>query len=223
MAFCNSCGTSLAPGAKFCNKCGATVAASASVPATTPATPIPSTGAAAPATQQGQGSSALKILLIVVAVILGLGVLGLGTVGFVAWRIAKSSHMRHQGDSVKVETPFGTVESSKDPEEAARNLGIDIYPGAQVLKEGSATATFGGVHTVTANFETSDSVDKVASFYKSKFPNAMVTDSQAGTCTILSSDSKNLVTININADGDKTKIHISNVSHKSGTSNSSSN
>jgi hypothetical protein len=61
-----------------------------------------------------------------------------------------------------------------------RNLGIEVYPKAQVLKEGAAAATFGAVHTLTANLESSDSLDKVASFYKSKFPNAVVTTSDEG-------------------------------------------
>jgi hypothetical protein len=220
MAFCNSCGTSLAPGAKFCNKCGTTVA-SGSIPAVTPSTPVSSPAPAASTAQARQGSSAVKIILIVVAVFVGLGIIGTATAGFFAWRIAKSSHVRQEGDTVKVETPFGTMESSKDPEEAVHNLGVDVYPGAQVLKEGAAAATFGGVHTVTANFESSDPLDKVASFYKSKFPNAVVTTSDEGHCTIVSNDPKNLVTINIEADGDRTKIQISNVTRKSRAATSS--
>jgi hypothetical protein len=66
-------------------------------------------------------------------------------------------------------------------------------------------------------------VDKVASFYKSKFPNAMVTTSDAGRCTIISNDHKSMVTINIEAEGDKTKIQITNVTRKSDAANSSSN
>ena len=213
MAFCNSCGTSLAPGAKFCNKCGTTVA-SGSIPAVTPSTAAVSPPVASTAPTP-QGGGALKIILIVVAVFVVLGVLGAGAAGFFAWRIAKSSHVRQEGDTVKVETPFGTMESSKDPDEVVHNLGVEVYPGAEVLKEGAAVATFGGVHTVTANFESTDSLDKVANFYKSKFPNAVVTTSDEGHCTIVSNDPKNLVTINIEAEGDQTKIQISNVTRKS--------
>jgi len=112
-----------------------------------------------------------------------------------------------------VETPFGTVESTKDPEDAARNLGIEVYPGARVLKEGAASVTFGGMHTTTANFESDDSVEKVCGFYKPKFPNPTVTTSDQGRCTIVSNDRRNMVTINIQAAGDKTKIQISSVTH----------
>ena len=85
----------------------------------------------------------------------------------------------------------------------------------------STSSASGSTATVTA--ESSDSVDKVASFYKAKFPNAMVTTTDAGRCTIISNDQKGMITVNIEAEGDKTKILISHVSTKSGTSDSSSN
>jgi len=122
-----------------------------------------------------------------------------------------------------VETPFGSVETTKDPEEVANNLGVDLYPGAEIRKNGAASASFGGIHTVSVTADTDDPVDRVASFYKSKFPRAMVTTSDSGHCTIVSNDHKNIVTINIEASGDKTKIQISNVNHRSGTDSSSNN
>jgi hypothetical protein len=221
MAFCNSCGATLGPGARFCNKCGAAVITSGQTPASTSAAPPPSVSAAPAGTIQpapSQGGSALKVVLIVVGVIVLIGILGVASVGFFAWRVARHTHVRQEGDNVKVETPFGTVESTKDPQEAARNLGVDVYPGAKVLKDGAASASFGGVHTVTVSMETDDSVDKVTSFYKSKFPNAMVTTSNASESTIVSNDRKNLITINIRAEGDRTKISISNVTGKFGSS-----
>lgn len=209
MAFCNSCGTTLNPGTKFCNQCGAVVSGGPPAPAVaTSPTPAP-TG----------GSSALKIILIVVAVIVGIGILGIATVGIVGYRIAKSAHVRQEGDHVKVETPFGNVETSKDPEQAAKDLGVDVYPGAEVQKNGASSATFGAIHTVTANFESSDPVDKVCSFYKSRFPNAMATTSDQNRCNIVSNDQKNMVTINIEPNGDASKFQITNVSRKSASSN----
>jgi hypothetical protein len=208
MAFCNSCGATLSPGTKFCNKCGTVVSGGPTAPAATPVAPVP-TG----------GSSALKIILIVVAVIVGMGILGLATVGIVGYRIAKSAHVRQEGKNVKVETPFGNVETSQDPDQAAKDLGVDVYPGAEVQKNGASSATFGAIHTVTANFESSDSVDKVCAFYKSRFPNAMATTSDQNRCTIVSNDQKNMVTINIEPNGDASKFQITNVSKQSTSSN----
>ena len=208
MAFCNSCGANLNPGTKFCNKCGAAVVSGPSAPGVT-STPLPPP----PPTATG-GGSALKIVLIVVAVIVVLGILGMATVGIIGYRIAKSSHVRQEGDHVKVETPFGTAESSQDPEQAAKDLGIDIYPGAEVQKHGASSATFGSIHTVTAFFESSDPAEKVCNFYKEKFPSAMVTTSEQNRCTIVSNDHKNMVTINIEVSGDTTKLQITNVTKK---------
>jgi len=202
MAFCNKCGATLDAGTKFCNKCGTSAAA-----------PVPAPGAisAPPATG---GSSALKVILIVVAVIVGIGILGMVTVGVVGYRIAKRTHVSQQGDHVKVDTPFGSVESSKDPEQAAKDLGIDIYPGAEVQKNGASSATFGNIRTVTAVFESTDAPDKVCTFYKSKLPAAQVTTSDQNRCTIVSNDRKNMVTINIEANGDSSKIQITSVTRK---------
>jgi hypothetical protein len=208
MAFCNSCGASLNPGTKFCNKCGAAVpagAATSAVSATAPA-PVPApTG----------GSSALKVILIVVAVIVLVGILGIATVGIIGYRIAKSSHVSQNADHVKVDTPFGSVETSKDPDQAAKDLGVDLYPGAEVQRNGASSVSMGSVHTVTAVFETGDAPDKVCSFYKSRFPRAMVTTSEQNHCTIVSNDQKNMITINVEAGGDNTKLQITNVSKRS--------
>jgi hypothetical protein len=200
MAFCNSCGASLSSGAKFCNKCGAGVTGgvSASVPPTAPA----------------GGSSGLKIVLIVIGVLAIVGILAAATLTFVGLRIAKRSHVTREGDQVKVETPFGTVESSQDPEKAASNLGVDIYPGAQVQKEGASSATFGGMHTAAASFESTDSLDQVCHYYKTKYPGALVRSADAHRCTIVANDQRNMITIKVEARGDVTRFQITNLSKK---------
>jgi len=226
MAFCNSCGASITPGTRFCNKCGAAVIDSPS--ATTGVPPSAAGGAATSqpplaAARPAQGGGALKVILLVVGAVVLLGILGITSLVFFATRVARHSRIHQDGNNVKVETPFGSVETTKDPDEAARNLGVDLYPGADLLKDGAASVTFGGVHTVSLSSESSDSVDKVAGFYKSKFPNAMVTSSDAGRCTIISNDHKSMITINIEAEGGKTKIQITNVTRKADAGNSSSN
>jgi hypothetical protein len=220
MAFCNSCGTNIVPGTRFCSKCGAAILTSSLPPAAaaaTPATPPPLT----PAPSSGGG--ALKAILIVVGVLVLMGALGVTSVALFAWRVAHRTHIRQEGDNLKVETPFGTVETTKDPEQAARTLGVDLYPGAQVLREGATSATFGTVHTASLNFESSDSLDKICSFYKSRFPNAMVMTADANQCSIVSNDQKNVITVNVKAERDKTRIVISNVTRKSDAGTSSSN
>jgi hypothetical protein len=213
MAFCNSCGASVDPGIKFCSKCGAPTGVAASASSTTPGTPASPVLSRPPAPPATGGGSAVKIILIVVAVIIVIGILGIASVGFFAYRVAKSAHVHQEGDHVKVETPFGTI-SANDPVQASKDLGVDIYPGAEVQKNGASSMTFGSIRTVTAQFESSDSMDKVCDFYKSKFPNAATTSSDQNRCTIVSNDQKNMVTINIESIGDHSKFQITNVSKK---------
>jgi hypothetical protein len=210
MAFCNSCGTTLAPGARFCPKCGGAVPVAPVTPTAVPPAPAATS----------QGSSALKIILIVVAVIVVLGILGIGTLTFIVRRIAHRSHIENRDGNVRVETPFGTVQSTNDPEQASRDLGVDLYPGAHVLKGNSAT--IGGMHTVEAEFESDDPAEKVSAFYSSKFPNANVTTKDQNRYTIVSTDKNNLITINIEPEDGKTRIKIASVSGKNVTGDNSS-
>jgi hypothetical protein len=213
MAFCNSCGANVAPGIKFCNKCGAAVAAPSPAPGAAPVSTAPT---------QGSGSGVLKVILIVVGIFVILGVLAVSTVAFIGWRVARNLHVKQEGDHVKIESPFGSMETPKNPEDAARAVGVDVYPGAQVQKNGAATFTLGGIHTASAMFISSDSVDQVSAFYKAKFPNATVTTSDQDHCTIIAQDQKHMTTINIQADNGQTKIQITHVTHNAGAMGSSS-
>jgi len=206
MAFCNSCGAPLNEGTKFCNKCGA---AASGAPAAI-AQPI----APGPPASKG-GSSALKIILIIVGVIVLIGVLGMVTCGIVIHRAIKSAHVSQKGDNVKVETPFGNMETSTDPDKTAQELGVEIYPGAQVQKAGTASVTFGSLHTVTANFESSDSVDKICDFYKQKFPNAQAASSDQTHCSIVSGDKGNSTTVTVQSSGDGSRFTIVTMAKKS--------
>lgn len=204
MAFCNSCGAPLEAGTKFCNKCGtAAPAASGVVQAAT------QSAAGAPA-QKG-GSSALKIILIVVAVIVALGIIGIGTVSYIGYRIAKSAHVDQKDGKVKIESPLGNLETSTDPDETAKNIGIDLYPGAQVQKNGSVSMTIGGMHTNTAMLESDDPPEKVAAFYKDKLPNTTYSSNQGSRYTMMAGDKDDMTTVNIEPRGTGSMIQISRV------------
>src|SRR5919198_1815628 len=102
MAFCNSCGATLDAGTKFCNKCGTAVPAASAPAASTPAaTTTPAQG--------GGGSNVLKIVLIVVAVLGGLGIIGAVTTTYIAHRayvkFKENAHIEEKNGKVKVESP----------------------------------------------------------------------------------------------------------------------
>jgi hypothetical protein len=209
MAFCNSCGSAIEAGVKFCPKCGA---AASAVVAPTSATPAyaGSPVSAAPA----QSSGALKIILIVLAVIVGLVILSMGTCAFMVHRAVSRMHLREQDGNVHVDTPFGSVDSTQDPAEAARNVGVDLYPGATVAKNGSANLSIGGMHTATVELETNDPPSAVYDFYKSKLPSANVMSAQGDHYTVMSGDKNNMTNISIEPRDGKTRIHISRISGK---------
>jgi hypothetical protein len=204
MAFCNSCGAQLTEGTRFCSKCGAPITGTPAAPAGAPSTPAATAGS----------SSALKTILIIVGAIVLIGIVGIASLTFIGMRLARHSRVTQEGEHVKVETPFGTAETSKDPEDAAKELGVDVYPGADPQKEGASTAAFGRVRTVSAAFQSDDSVDKVCAFYRSKFPNATVSTSDQNRCTIVSNDPPNMITINVEPSGDGSKFQIASVSSK---------
>ena len=205
MAFCNSCGAQLAEGTNFCSKCGAAASGTpGGIPQPIAPGPPPSSGS----------SSALKVVLIIVGVIVLIGVLGVVTIGVVGYRIAKSARVSQKGDNVKVETPFGSVETSNDPQKVADELGVEIYPGAQVQKAGTASVTFGSFHTVTGIFESNDSVDKVCDFYRTKFPNANVQSSDQTHCSIVSGGQGNSTTVTVDSSGDGSRLTIVRLTKK---------
>jgi len=195
MAFCNSCGAAIEANVKFCPSCGKPVAA---VPTGLPPAPPAKPG----------GANLIKIILIVVAVLVGLGVIGTAFTVYVGYKIARASHIHQQGDKVKVETPFGTVETNQDPQELARRMGVDVYPGATPVGSGGVVSAMGGMKTIGANFETDDPPAKVAEFYKARFPNAQVTEGAGDRYSIVSSGERGMTTISITSIGAKTHISM---------------
>ncbi len=214
MAFCNACGNSLEAGAKFCPKCGAQQAASAGA---APAAPAGATPAGVPP-PPAQGSSGVKIILIVVAVIVGLGILGVGTMAFFVHRVISRSHIETKNGNVKIDSPFGTVESTQDPTQAAQNVGVDVYPGATLVKGAAADFTFGSVHSSAAEFETDDPPATVAAFYKAKFPAGNFI-AQGDRYSILSGTKGNMTTITVQPENGKTRIHVTKVTTPSESAN----
>jgi hypothetical protein len=206
MAFCNSCGATLSEGTKFCSKCGAAITgAPAATGQPIAPGPPPSSGA----------SSGLKMVLIIVGVIVLIGILAVATIGIIGYRIAKSAKVSQKGDNVKIETPIGNIETSSDPQKTAEELGVEIYPGAQVQKTGTASVTLGSIHTVTAKFESSDSVEKVCDFYRAKFPGATAQSSDHTHCSIVSSAPGNTTTITADSSGEGSSFQIVAVTRKS--------
>ena len=109
----------------------------------------------------------LKIVLIVIGVFVFLGVLSIGGMIYAAHRIKErienNVYATENGKDSTVDTPFGQASTNQsDARDLARQMGVDVYPGAQGGE--SSTAQFGKMSTATIRLTTSDSVDKVAAF-----------------------------------------------------------
>lgn len=165
--FCPKCGAAVSSDQQSCTACGAPVATF--TPVATSFQPVAPAGTAQPfAPPPSSGTSAVKIILIIVAIVVGLGIIGVGAFGFMAWRIARSVHVSGPNGEVSISTPGGSITANPNESYSASDLGTDIYPGAQSAKGGMRLTLPTGT-SVTAVYVTPDSKDKVVSFYKDKF------------------------------------------------------
>lgn len=240
-SFCGKCGAEVSSDKQFCTVCGAPVAAYTPVvappqqaaPPPAAYTPVaappqqtvaPAQPAAytpppvAPAPQfappSKSGSSALKIILIIVLVLVGLGILGAGAFGIFIWRVAHAIHVSGTGANgqVTMNTPGGTIIANPTETFTASDLGTDIYPGATAGK-GSMRMSLPTGSWITAVYVTSDSKDQVVSYYKSKFgSDASVYDSANSAVLTLQKGKQESVMVTVTAneaqDNGKTRITI---------------
>jgi len=206
-SFCTKCGTALNPDTQFCTACGAPANA---VVAPSYA-PVPAYAPPSPA-QQSSGNSAVKIILIIVGVFVGLGIIGASIFAFTVWRVARAVHIDGSGDKVSFSTPGGTFSANQAETYSAAELGTDIYPGAK-SGHGSAKIDMPSGSVVTGIFVTSDSKAQVVDFYKSKFGSEASTfDSNDAAIITMNHGNQESVMVTVSAnsqqDGGKTRIAI---------------
>jgi zinc-ribbon domain len=211
-SFCTKCGAAIAPESQFCTACGAPANATASgtsAPVANYSQPYAPVGAAPAATGNG---GAVKIILIVVGVFVGLGILAACIFAFTVWRVSRSIHVNTNGDKVTLQTPSGSVSNDLYMTYNSSELGTDVYPGAKG-GEGSMKMDLPTGSMITGVFTTSDSKEQVLSFYKSKFGGATsVIDTPETAILTLKRGEKESVMVTITAnksDSDgKTQIAI---------------
>lgn len=228
--FCTKCGSPLADGMQFCTVCGATVgqpqAAMARPPAPAPPAPVAApvrvaAPAAVPGPKPPSGSPVVKIILIVLAVFIFLGVLGMGACVYIGYRAKQRFNQFQKQVTTTFPMPSGTREVHVQPSAPTRSesvqtgpvvdTGVPVYPGA-IPAGGSGQMSLGTTTVKTQQYLSDDSVDKVAAFYKDKVPDARVIQS-GNEAVVQSIGSGGVLTIGISPDANsgKTKIAISNM------------
>lgn len=230
--FCTKCGTQLPPGTQFCTACGTAVApAPAATPAYAPpqyqapqypAPPAPYTQPYAPSVPPTPtGASAIKIILIIVGVFVGLGILGIAIFAFTIWRVSKSVHVDQNGSNLSINTPGGHMAINTDNTYTPAELGTDIYPGA-TSGHGSMKMDLPSGSMVTGIFLTSDPKDKVLAFYRDKLGSDASTMDTNDTAIVTLKRGENeavMVTITPNRGDNDSKTQISIVHTKKTGSN----
>ena len=197
MAFCTACGARMEAASHVCPKCGAGVSAAAPAPA--PAASI---------ARQNTGRNAVSIVLIVLVVVIALGVLAtIGTV-FALKKMARKVRVEAGPNSAVVTTPFGSV-TADDPAAVAKQLGVDLYPGARAIK-GSAAVCFGGMQVAAGKFESDASPEKILEFYQRRYPKAAIRVIGADSSMVFSTD-QGMITIKVRSRGDGSLIEIARV------------
>ena len=208
---CEKCGAALPPGAQFCSACGA-VAQPAGGSMNPAPGPLYAQPAPAGAPVHDSGASALKIVLVVIGALAGLGMLAIALFAFTVWRVSHTIH--RSADGVTVSTSNGSVSMRSGSAATAADLGVPIYPGA-VRGEGGVQIRSSNSEVVSAVYLTPDASSKVVDFYKNSLPG----DAEVrltGLHALMTAGDKNKETWMISVDTDssdssKTKITIMHV------------
>jgi len=158
------------------------------------------------------GNTVLKIVLIVIAVFVLLGVVVAGVIGVSVYNIAKGAHKDGNGN-VSISTPGGTITTGQSANVSAADLGIDLYPGA-TTGEGSMNMKTPNGSMVTAVYLSSDPSDKIVAFYKEKLGDqASIVQTSNGTVLSAGEKDRNNVVITITPEGTSSKIAIVHVTN----------
>lgn len=198
--FCTKCGSALPDGSSFCTGCGTPVGATvAQAPGAAQPTP------AAPP----QGASALKIILIIIGVFVGIGILSGAVILFGVWKVGRSVKVDPRSpDRLSITTPMGNMTMGTQKEVSEAEVGVPLYPNAK-REEGTLQLSTSEGSMATYVFKTSDSPAQVIEFYRGKLGSqtSFVETPEGGMITS-AKDEKEGFMITVGRDGSETSIAI---------------
>ena len=197
--FCTKCGSALPDGSSFCTGCGTPVGTA--VAQTPGAAPLP----VAPP----QGTSALKIILIIVGAFVGFGILSAAVILFGVWKVGRSVKVDPRSpDRLSITTPMGNMTMGTQKEVSEAEVGVPLYPNAK-REEGNLQISTPDGSMSTYVFKTSDSPAQVIEFYRGKLGSqtSFVETPEGGMITSAKGDKEGYM-ITVGRDGGKTAITI---------------
>jgi hypothetical protein len=180
-----------------------------------PVAPVPGYGAPPPAPKPAKsgGSSAVKIILIIVGIFVFLGVMVVAVIGYGVYKVRKAIHVDNSTGAATLSVPGMQMNADPGMKFTASELGTDIYPGATTGKSGNMRMNIAGNSVVAATFLTSDSKEKVVDFYKDKLGSeATSMDFGPSALLTLKKNDHDQLTVTISQESNQsngmTQIHI---------------
>lgn len=159
------------------------------------------------------GSSALKIILIIVGVFVFLIVMVVAVIGYGVYKVRKAMHVNSATGAMTVNTPGFAMNADSGIKFTADELGTDLYPGAEPSKSGNLRMNIAGSSIISATFLTSDPKEKVVDFYKGRLGSDATSMDFGGSAILTEKKSEqDQITVTIaqqsgQSEG-KTQIHI---------------
>jgi hypothetical protein len=148
-----------------------------------------------------RSGGALRVALIIVAIVVGVGILGAAGLGVGAWRVSKSVAANNKSNDALFSIPgLGSIATGSDATADPTQLGAPVYPGA-VQEKGAVSVGTSVAAGTEAHFTTGDPMSQVVAYYTSNMPGAIL--AETGGATVLnaaaSTSATDRVTVTISA------------------------
>lgn len=159
-------------------------------------------------------------IFLVLGILALVAVVGIVSGGFyIARHVRVSTAEGLHGETVDVETPFGSVHVREDSRLNAKSFGVPIYPGAKLShdhhKLANVELNFGSeereITLAAGEYVTPDSIDKVREFYRDELPHWMISTDRHGAVNFSFTEGGHKKIVVLKERGDMTLIALVSV------------
>ncbi len=161
------------------------------------------------------GAVASVLLLVLILAVLGIVVV-VSTGVYVAENLRVTETDTHV---TRVETPFGSIRVRENGRLDPERMGVPVYPGAVREHDSHVLASFhfdfghhhGAFAVAAAGYRTSDSAERVASFYRDRLPHWLISQKDDGRVELSFTRGGYRRFVAIHEDGGETHIALASV------------